>query len=96
MHQGTRKEVFHDARPKQGDHPGAGGETAAREPVTEPLSCPRQSALDGADWPAEVTRGLLVGISLEVAEDHGRPESLGKPVDLLVQQVPQVVLVFGV
>ena len=41
-------------------------------------------------------RGLLVGATFQVAEDHGDPEPLGQPVDLLVQHVLQVVVILDV
>ena len=75
--------------------PALWGEAAACEPVAKPLSRSCQAALDGSNWQAQMPRGLLVGVSLEVAENHGRPELLGQPVDLLVQQVPQVIVLLG-
>jgi len=54
-----------------------------------------QAALDRSDQPAQMPRRLLAGTPFEVAENHGYPEALGQPVDLLVQHVRQVVVALG-
>ena len=82
--------------PQEWNHSGARGDTAAREPVAQPFSRPRQSALDRSDRPAQVPRCLLVRMPLEIAENHRHAEALGQPVDLLMQHVPQVVVILGV
>ena len=92
-----RRSSLHPAG--QGGRTRRGFDPAATASAGPPGARPRRSrrsrrrpsaagepALDGADRPAQVSRGLLVGAALEVAEDDGRAITLGKPVDLLVQE----------
>ena len=58
------------------------------EAAPEPLSAPRQPALDRPDRAAEQPGGLLVGVSLQVAEHDRGAERLGQPVELLVELGP--------
>ena len=77
-------------RPRHGERAQLRGDAAAEQAVAEASAAPRQPALDRADRPAQVPRGLLVGAALEVAEDDRRAVTFGEPVDLLVQQPLQL------
>ena len=66
------------ARPRAG--PAATGAVAA----------PRQPALDRADRAAELRRGLLVRLALEVAEDHRGPVPRRQPLELVVDRRAQL------
>jgi len=75
-----------------GHQPDIWGQASAHEPMAQPLAAARVAALDRPDRPSQVARGLLVGSPLEVAKDHGRPETIGQPVDLFVENSPEVVI----
>ncbi len=71
-------------------------EPAAAKPVAESFAPSRLAALDRAERPAEMPGGLLVAASLEIAEDHGCPITLGQLLDLFVEQTIEIVVVHGV
>jgi hypothetical protein len=65
---------------------GAGQRQAATpKPGSQAIARPRQPALDGADRPAEVARGLLAGQALKVAQDDGDAVLLRQLIHLLVK-----------
>ena len=63
---------------------GRRAEAAADQAVAEPGAAAGLAALDRADRPAKLPRGLLVREALEVAEDHGRSIAVGELAQLLV------------
>jgi len=71
------------------------GQASAHEPMAEALAAARVAALDRADRPSQMARGLLVGNTLEIAKDHGRPKTIGQPVDLFVEHSSEVVVDYG-
>jgi hypothetical protein len=75
-----------------GDHPNIWDQSSAHQPMTQPLAAARLAALDRPDRPSQMARGLLVGNTLEVAKDHGRPETIGHPVDFFMKNHPQLVV----
>ena len=52
--------------------------------IAQPGPPAEMAALDSADRPIELSRGLLVGEPFEVAEHHGRTISIGELAQLLV------------
>src|SRR5258708_2798698 len=59
-------------------------------PGAPPLPTRRQPRTDGAPGTAELLRGLLVGVALQVAEHERRPILLRQASDLLIEDLPQV------
>ena len=91
-HQGGRHQRIEAIGAERGgEQPGVRGKAAAAEPIAKTFPPARLPALDRPHRPAQMPRRLLVGASLEVAEDQRRPVALGEPVDLLVEHPPQLV-----
>ena len=67
------------------------GASPRREAFTQVLSPLCQPALDRTDRPPQVASRLLVSATFEIAEDHRYSKALGKPLDLFVQDLPEVV-----
>ena len=68
-----------------------GGDAPADQPIPEPFAAPRQPALQRAEGPAQLSRGLLPRQALQEAEHDRGAVPPRQPVDLLVDERAEVV-----
>jgi hypothetical protein len=69
------------------------GDSPPREAGPEPLSSPRQPALDRPDRTTQLPGRLLGRQALQIAQHHGRPAAPRQPIDLVVEDISQIVTV---
>ncbi len=70
---------------EDGDDGEGRGQAAAGEAVAEARAGADEAPLDGAEGPAETPGGLVVGETLEVAEDEGETVLVGQAAEFLVE-----------
>ena len=75
----------------RGQQRRGGCDAAAGQSRTELLAAPRQPALDRPDRAADLRRGLLVRLALEIAEDDRFAVSRRQPIQLDIDQGSQLV-----
>ncbi len=63
----------------------------ATQAMTQCVSAPRKPAANGTHWPAQPRGGFVVGQPFQIAEDDWCAKFLGKPADLLVENLSPIV-----
>ena len=87
---GTAADATSAAKRGGGQPGGREDQAASGEPRLELLPRPVEPPADGSLGAVESPCGLLVGLTLQVAEHDGPAILLGEPPDLLVDQPPEL------